>query len=92
MYYIGRMNKSLNLNAVFWDLPKFKEEAYLRDFLKEQKGKIPYYWAMTRFLIHGRIVDTFKFFDINEINENLEKLKLPEPDLKRWKRMVEVYG
>lgn len=86
------MSQYLKLNAVFWDLPKFKDESYLRNFLKEQKGKIPYYWAMTRFLIYGRIVDTFKFFDIKEINENLGKLQLPEPTLKRWKRMVEVYS
>lgn len=86
------MKKNINLNSVFWDLPKFKDQEYLKTFLKEQNGKIPYYWAMTRFLIYGRIVDTFEFFNINEISKSLDKLKLPEPDLKRWKRMIEVYG
>jgi hypothetical protein len=88
----GKELLTMNLNAVFWDLPKFKDEDYLRRFLKEQKGKVPYYWAMTRFLIYGRIVDTFEFFDIKEITENLDKLQLPEPTLKRWKRMGEVFG
>ena len=70
----------MNLNAVFWDLPKFKDENYLREFLKEQKGKVPYYWAMKRFLQYGRIVDTFDFFDIKEISENLDKFrKATEP-------------
>ncbi|MCP5049264.1 MAG: hypothetical protein GY940_18990 [bacterium] len=82
----------MNLNAVFWDLPKFKDEDYLRSFLKEQKDKVPYYWAMTRFLKYGRVVDTFEFFNINEITENLNKLQLPESTLKQWKRMGEVFG
>jgi len=37
------MNNNVNLNAVFWDLPKFKDQKYLRAFLGEQKDKIPYY-------------------------------------------------
>ena len=82
----------MNLNAVFWDLPKFKDENYLREFLKEQKGKVPYYWAMKRFLQYGRIVDTFDFFDIKEISENLDKFQLPEYTFKMWKRMGEVFG
>jgi hypothetical protein len=82
----------MNLNAVFWDLPKFKDENYLRKFLKEQKGKVPYYWAMKRFLQYGRIVDTFDFFDIKEISENLDKFQLTEYTLKMWKRMGEVFG
>ncbi len=91
MYIVG-MKNNVNLNAVFWDLPKFKDPEYLQTFLKEQKDNVPYYWAMTRFLRYGRIVDTFKFFDIHEISENLDKLQLPESTLIRWKRMIEVYG
>jgi hypothetical protein len=83
--------KKLLLMAVFWDLPKFRDENYLRIFLEEQKGKVPYYWAMTRFLEHGRVVDTFELFDIKEISENLPKLKLSPHALKKWKRMIEVY-
>ncbi len=84
--------KKLLLMAVFWDLPKFRDEVYLQRFLEEQKGKVPYYWAMTRFLEYGRIVDTFSFFSIDEIAENISNLQLSPHTLKRWKRMIEVYG
>jgi len=82
----------LNLMAVFWDYAKFREEKYLRQFLKDKKGKSAYYWVMNRFLEYGRVVDTFAFFDIKEISENLSKLMLSSQSLKKWKRMIEVYG
>ena len=85
-------HKKLELAAVFWDLPKFLNENYLRQFLLEQKGKPPYYWAMTRFLIYGRIIDALNIFNIKEIAESLDKLQLPDYSLKMWKRMIEVYG
>ena len=82
----------MKLDIVFWDLPKFTDENYLLQFLKEQKNKVPYFWAMTRFLKYGRIVDTLKLFNIREITENLDKLQLPDYALKKWKRMGEVFG
>ena len=82
----------MNLNAVFWDLPNFKDEKYLREFLREQKGRIPYYWAMTRFLQYGRVVDALEFFNIKEISEKLDNLQLPEYAQKKWTRMGEVFG
>ncbi len=87
-----RQYKKLELVALFWDLPKFMDENYLKQFLVEQKGKPPYDWAMTRFLIYGRIIDALSVFNIREISENLDKLQLPDHSLKLWKRMVEVYG
>jgi hypothetical protein len=87
-----RQCKKLELTAVFWDLPKFLDENYLRHFLSDQKGKPPYDWAMTRFLIYGRIIDALSIFTIKEISENLDKLQIPAHSLKIWKRMVEVYG
>ena len=94
MYIIVDMKKreKLLLMAVFWDLPKFRDEDYLRGFLEEQKGKIPYQWAMTRFLEHGRVIDTFALFNIKEISEYLPGLKLSPHALKKWKRMLEVYA
>lgn len=82
----------MKLGIVFWDLPKFMDESYLLQFLQEQKNKVPYYWAMTRFLKYGRVVDTLKLFNIKEIIENLDKLQLPEYAVKKWKRMGEVFG
>lgn len=78
--------------AVFWDYPKFRDENYLKQFLNEKKGKSAYQWIMTRFLEYGRIIDTFSLFTIKEISENLSELKLTPHSLKRWKRMIEVYG
>jgi hypothetical protein len=99
--YINNMNNQSNsvkegnklkLMAVFWDYTKFREEKYLRQFLKDKKGKSAYYWVMNRFLEYGRVVDTFSFFNIHEISKNLSKLKLSAHALKKWKRMIEVYG
>ena len=75
-----------------WDLPKFRDQECLRGFLKEQKGKVPYQWAMTRFLERGRVIDTFSLFNIEEIFEYLPKLQLSPHASKKWKRMLEVYG
>ena len=82
----------MKLDIVFWDLPKFTDENYLQKFLEEQKGQVPYFWAMTRFLKYGRIIDTLKLFNIHEIMANLDKLQLPEYAQKKWKRMGEVFG
>ncbi|HLP46756.1 MAG TPA: hypothetical protein VK469_12440 [Candidatus Kapabacteria bacterium] len=82
----------MKLDIVFWDLPKFIDENYLLEFLQEQKNKVPYYWAMTRFLKYGRVIDTLKLFNIKEIIENLDKLQLPDYAVKKWKRMGEVFG
>lgn len=82
----------MKLNIVFWDLPKFTDESYLLKFLAEERNKVPYDWAMTRFLKYGRVVDTLKLFNIHEIMEKLDTLQLPEYAVKKWKRMGEVFG
>jgi hypothetical protein len=87
-----KQGKKLELMAVFWDYPKFRDETFLRNYLEEKKGKSGYFWVMNRFLQYGRVVDTFSMFNIKEIAENLDRLKLPEYALKKWKRMIEVYG
>lgn len=87
-----KMEKKLELVAVFWDLPKFLDENYLMKFLEEQKGQAPYFWVMTRFLTYGRVIDAMRVFTIEEISRNIDKLELPEYSLKMWKRMIEVYG
>jgi hypothetical protein len=92
--YIMDMNqdKQLKLMAVFWDYPRFRDEIFLKHYLEEKKGQSAYYWVMNRFLQYGRVVDTFHFFKIQEIADNLGTLQLPEFALKKWTRMVEVYG
>jgi hypothetical protein len=80
------------LKAVFWDYPQFSDEETLKNYLKQQLDKSQYLWIISRFLEHGRVVDTLKFFTINEIKENLPKLKLSNYTLVKWKRMIELYG
>ncbi len=45
-----------------------------------------------RFLEYGRVVDILGYFKIEEIDEYLPKLKLTPYALKKWKRLIEVYG
>ena len=81
----------MKLQAVFWDYPKFLDQKYLSNFLKDNKNKDAFFWIMKRFLEYGRVVDTFFFFDIKEIANNLNKLKLTEYSQKKWNRLIEIY-
>jgi hypothetical protein len=47
---------------------------------------------LVRFLEYARVVDTLKFFAMEEIAGQLSELKLRPYTRKKWKRMVEVYG
>ena len=87
-----KRNVKMELMAVFWEYPKFRDENYLKQYLESKKGKSAYYWVMYRFLEYGRVVDTFSLFDIKEISQSLSKLKLSPHALKKWKRMIEVYA
>ena len=80
------------LKAVFWDYPQFSDEENLKNFLKQKLEQSLYLWIISRFLEHGRVVDTLQFFTINEIKDNLPKLKLSDYTLVKWKRMIELYG
>lgn len=78
------------LKAVFWDYPQFAEEESLRNSLNQNKSLRM--WIMSRFLEYGRVVDTFKYFTIDEIAEKLPQLKLSDYTLKKWRRMIDIYG
>ena len=80
------------LKAVFWDYPQFTEEDAVKLSLKENKGSAFYLWIMNRFLEHGRVVDSFRFFKPHEITEHLPKLRLTSYSLKKWQRLIEIYG
>lgn len=81
----------MKLQAVFWDYPQFQDEKHLRQFLDANKHEQSYYWVMNRFLEHGRVVDTFKFFTLKEIAAGLNKLKLNPYSRQKWTRLLEVY-
>jgi hypothetical protein len=80
------------LKAVFWDYPQFTEEEAVKSSLKGNQGSNFYLWIMSRFLEHGRVVDSFRFFKLQEIAEFLPKLKLTVHTLKKWQRLIEIYG
>ncbi len=84
--------KNILLDAAFWDYPKFRDESFLRNFLERNRDNNGYKWVMARFLEHGRVVDTFKFFTVKEIASEIDGLKITPYAKKKWKRMVEVYG
>jgi hypothetical protein len=79
------------LNAVFWDYPEFTNPETIRQHLQEGNQRVRR-WILTRFLEHGRVVDTLKFFPLEAISRELSQLKLTPYTYKKWKRIVEVYG
>jgi len=81
----------MKLQAVFWDYPKFLDENFLSEYMQKKKDSEAYLWIMNRFLEHARVIDTFHFFTIDEIAQHIQKLKLTDYALKKWKRMIEVY-
>jgi elongation factor P--beta-lysine ligase len=81
----------MNLKRVFWDYDEFQDENKLLQFLKENKhNESVYLWIMSRFLEYGRVVDTLKIFSLEEIKENIDKVKISERSKKKWKRILEL--
>jgi hypothetical protein len=80
------------LKAVFWDYPTFTEEKGLRNYLQQSQGKASRRWIMSRFLEHGRVIDTLQYFTLDEIKENLPDLKISTYIRLKWSRIIEVYG
>jgi hypothetical protein len=81
----------MNLKRVFWDYDEFQDENKLLQFLKENKhNESVYLWIMSRFLEYGRVVDTIKIFSLEEIKENIDKVKISERSKKKWKRILEL--
>jgi hypothetical protein len=81
-----------SLKAVFWDYPQFTDKENLQKFIIENKGKDSYYWILKRFIEYGRVIDTFAYFKMEEIAQKLPKLNLTPYAIKKWNRMIEVYG
>jgi hypothetical protein len=82
------------LKSVFWEYPELAVEQHLRELLQKCRATPDwklYLWIMRRFLENGRVVDTFKFFSIDEILANLDNLRLSEYSARKWHRLGEVY-
>ncbi len=84
--------QNILLDAVFWDYPRFRDEMFLRDFLERNRDNDGYRWVLARFLEHGRVVDTFRFFTAGEIAAGMDRIKISSYARKKWTRMLEVYG
>ncbi len=78
------------LNAAFWDYPQYTDYEHLYESIRKSPDKRR--WIMKRLLEHARVVDTWKFFSISEVAEDLSKLNLSPYAYKKWKRIIEVYG
>jgi hypothetical protein len=89
-------NSALNpLKAVFWDYPELTDADTLRRRIREAKdppAPDAFRWYLTRFLERGRVVDTKKFFHLDEIREEMPRLRLTEYTRRKWIRLFEVYG
>jgi len=51
----------VRLESVFWDHPEFANEPGVRGFLAANPDTADRVWMLTRFLEHGRFVDTVLF-------------------------------
>jgi len=80
------------LNAVFWDYPEFTDPETIHRYLREPENQRVHRWMLTRFLEHGRVVDTLEFFSLETIARELSQLHLTPYTCKKWKRIVDVYG
>ena len=78
------------LNSVFWDYPRYKNPESLRNLIKTSPDKRR--WVLKRFLEHARVVDTWEYFSMGEIADAIHELNLSPYALKKWTRMIEVYG
>ncbi len=82
------------LKAVFWDYPNFQNAETIR--LAVQKARrnndtLTLNWILGRFLERGRVRDVALFFNLREINDSFEALRLSKYANKKWRRLLEVY-
>jgi len=80
------------LKAAFWDYPEFADPEAIRAHLGEKDGGGLRRWLLARLLEHGRVVDTLEFFSLDTISRELPQLRLKPYTIRKWQRIVEVYG
>jgi len=82
------------LKAVFWDYPQFQDYNSIRSALentRESNDMQTFRWFLARFLERGRVKDVAMIFSINELKQNLNKLRLSDYAYKKWQRLLEIY-
>jgi hypothetical protein len=79
------------LAAAFWDTPRFLDSDVIRAALAEDDPML-HRWILLRFLRHGRVVDTFMYFSLDEIRGAIDALREGSYERKKWRRLIEVYS
>jgi hypothetical protein len=82
----------VRLESVFWDHPEFANEPGVRGFLAANPDTADRVWMLTRFLEHGRFVDTVLFFTLGEIREKLPQVRISDVNRRKWARFLDVYA
>ncbi|RLB12015.1 MAG: hypothetical protein DRG63_12290 [Deltaproteobacteria bacterium] len=80
------------LKVTFWDYSDFANEQRIKEIVRWGWENAIYRWVLKRFMGYGRVVDTFKFFNIDEIASALENPPLSPYAREKWRRMIETYG
>jgi hypothetical protein len=79
------------LKAVFWDYPEFFDEKSLQNPIPvESENPELRRWFLYRFLENARVTDALKFFSLNEIEKNLQFLKLTDYSRKKWEWIIKT--
>jgi len=83
------------LKAVFWDYPELTDAAALGRKIQAARGSSvqdAFRWYLARFLERGRVVDTLRFFRIEEIRRVTPSLRISPRAVAKWAKILADYG
>jgi prevent-host-death family protein len=83
------------LKAVFWDYPELTDEAALGRKIQEARDSSlqdAFRWYLARCLERGRVVDTLRFFRLEEIRRVMPSLRISPRTAAKWARILAGYG
>ena len=83
------------LKAVFWDYPELTDEAALGRKIQEARDSSvqdAFRWYLARYLERGRVVDTLRFFRLEEIRRVMPSLRISPRAVAKWTRILAGYG
>jgi hypothetical protein len=78
------------LIPIFWDQPRFRDAAVLREALRGGDARLRR-WILLRFLRYARVKETFEWFTLRDIRNALPDLAEDSADRNKWERLLEVY-
>jgi prevent-host-death family protein len=83
------------LKAVFWDYPELTDEEALGCKIQEARDSSvqdAFRWYLARILERGRVVDTLRFFRLEEIRRVMPSLRISPRTVAKWERILAGYG